>query len=147
MHPSTCVQSYSRLDLLLEHVHTLKRPTPIRLCRSLDTSQITMTVTQAAILDVPFLDVVATMSDPKLPLTVTEYEVRRDILQLVTCTSEPKAHLSNLAFAVAPTHAAQWHVLAGRNGEIPVQMRPCTTTCCHTLLWTMLEDIPTPTCW
>lgn len=34
-------------------------------------------VTQAAILDVPFVDVIATMSDPKLPLTVTEYEVRR----------------------------------------------------------------------
>lgn len=29
---------------------------------------------QAAILDVPFVDVLSTMSDPSLPLTVIEYE-------------------------------------------------------------------------
>lgn len=31
---------------------------------------------QAAVLRVPFVDVVSTMSDPTLPATVTEYEVR-----------------------------------------------------------------------
>jgi len=30
---------------------------------------------QAAVLGVPFVDVVSTMSDPTLPATVTEYEV------------------------------------------------------------------------
>ena len=35
-----------------------------------------LTAAQAAILDVPFVDVVSTMSDPSLPLTVIEYGVR-----------------------------------------------------------------------
>ena len=30
---------------------------------------------QAAVLGVPFVDVISTMSDPALPATVTEYEV------------------------------------------------------------------------
>ena len=32
-------------------------------------------ILQAAVLGVPFVDVIATMSDPTLPATVTEYEV------------------------------------------------------------------------
>ena len=51
---------------------------------SRSTSQLAMSVIQAAILDVPFVDVIATMSDPKLPLTVTEYEVRRAMQQFET---------------------------------------------------------------
>ena len=44
---------------------------------------------QAAILDVPFVDVVSTMSDPSLPLTVIEYGVRSTpgLLSTVICGS------------------------------------------------------------
>jgi hypothetical protein len=33
-------------------------------------------LSQAALMDVPFVDIVSTMSDPSLPLTVIEYQVR-----------------------------------------------------------------------
>ena len=40
---------------------------------------------QAAVLGVPFVDVIATMSDPALPATVTEYEVIAFTLLILSC--------------------------------------------------------------
>ena len=40
---------------------------------------------QAAVLNVPFVDVISTMSDTRLPATVTEYEVQMTLL--ARCTS------------------------------------------------------------
>ena len=39
---------------------------------------------QAAVLVVPFVDVITTMSDPSLPATVMEYEVQSTLLALCT---------------------------------------------------------------
>lgn len=91
-------------------------------------------------MDVPFVDVVSTMSDPTLPLTVTEYEVRQLIyLQLRGHDS----HIwSNLVMRMLTSV-----VVINRSGEILLQMRACTTICFHILQWTTWGDMPTPTCW
>ena len=73
---------------------------------------------QAAVLGVPFVDVISTMSDPALPATVTEYEVTP-----IFATSDQESVSRSMQFT--PARIRSLHLPTSARDILPIMAACC----------------------